>query len=280
MRNVLMLLFAFIVFFGISSQRANAGVPQMINYQGTLTNPSGTEVPNGNYNIEFKIYNVPSGGAALWSEVWNSTTTQVPVVNGIFNVMLGFQTPLPESFFANNPTTYLGMKVGTDTELLPRQLITSVGYAFSAGNGVPRGGVIMWSGAVAQIPAGWALCDGVEQTLADGSKVTPPNLKDKFVVGAGGIYALGANGGAASHVLTVAEMPMHSHGVNDPGHAHSITADNDTDTPWPYGATGNNSDGTVNTNPATTGISLQNAGGGQAHNNLPPYYALAYIMKL
>ena len=73
-----------------------------------------------------------------------------------------------------------------------------------------------------------------------------------------------------------------------------MTADNEVNTPWPYGASGNNSDGIVYTNYATTGITINSTtatnnsttainnstGGGAAHNNMPPYYALALIMKL
>ena len=260
-----------------------AGVPQMINYQGTLTNSGGTAVANGNYSIEFKIYDVASGGTALWTEKWDTTTSQITVVGGNFNAMLGFLTPIPTGFFTDHPVAYLGIKVGTDSEMLPRQQITSVGYAFTSGNGVPKGGIIMWSGAIADIPADWALCDGVERTRSDGTKVTPPDLRDRFVVGAGNGYAVATMGGEATHVLTIDEMPSHNHLVNDPGHKHSSYSRNT--------GTGGDTD-TLNTGTqqtysnvwhsfsATTGISIQNAGGGLAHNNLPPYYALAFIMKL
>jgi len=138
----------------------------MINYQGTLTDKNGISVPNGNYNIEFKIYDVASGGASLWSEKWDlEQRAQVPVVGGIFNVMLGSRARFPQGFLRITRLLISGIKVGTDSEMLPRQQITSVGYAFTAGNGVPKGGIIMWSGAVNQIPSGWALCDGVERTL-------------------------------------------------------------------------------------------------------------------
>lgn len=117
----------------------------------------------------------------------------------------------------------------------------------------PVGGIIMWSGAIANIPWGWALCDGANGT---------PDLRDRFVVGAGSSYAVGATGGEATHTLTTDEMPTH---------AHSYTVISG------QGGTIAMSGGAIyGSYPATTG----SAGGGQAHENRPPYYALAYIMKL
>lgn len=120
-------------------------------------------------------------------------------------------------------------------------------------NLVPVGGILIWSGSSASIPAGWVLCDGGTYSKLDGSgNITTPNLKDRFVVGAGATYAVGASGGAVSHThtisvagtsLTQAQIPNlgitindpgHNHGVNDPGHAHTI--------PGPvYGPGGKNS---------------------------------------
>lgn len=269
-------------------------IPQMINYSGSLTDTGGTPVANGNYNIEFKIYDVASGGASLWSEKWDTTTSQITVVGGIFNVMLGFKDPIPAGFFADHPVTYLGIKVGTDSEMLPRQQITSVGYAFTAGNGVPKGGVIMWSGAIVDIPAGWALCDGNNGT---------PNLRDRFIVGAGSEYAVGATGGEKMHTLIESEMPSHSHTQNlhthiQDAHTHiqnahrhnqaqaqvqsgsgNTVADNSTTNEWTTDSATATNQNTTPTNQNTTATN-QNTGGGAAHENRPPYYALAFIMKL
>jgi microcystin-dependent protein len=269
MKRGLILLFALAALTGFfGAQGAYAGVPQMINYQGTLTNSAGTPVPNGNYNIEFKIYDVASGGAALWSEKWDTTTSQIPVVGGIFNAMLGFQSPIPATFFADHPVTYLGIKVGTDSEMLPRQQITSVGYAFTAGNGVPKRAIIMWSGTIDQIPAGWALCDGNNGT---------PNLKDKFVLGAGGTFP--TTGGEATHTLSIEEMPSHKH--TDLGHAHiEQKYDSSNDGTTQVGGGNGRGSNVTTTSTLSSSANIQNTGGGQPHNNLPPYYALAYIMKL
>ena len=68
--------------------------------------------------------------------------------------------------------------------------------------GVPGGIITMWSGSITDIPLGWALCDGSNGT---------PDLRDRFIVGAGGDYNVGNTGGANSVTLTVAQMPSHSH---------------------------------------------------------------------
>ena len=82
---------------------------------------------------------------------------------------------------------------------------------------IPAGGIIMWSGSVDSIPPGWALCDGRNGT---------PDLRDRFIVGAGGSYDVGDTGGAESVTLTVAQMPQHSHGASSSSagsHTHSIS---------------------------------------------------------
>ena len=133
------------------------------------------------------------------------------------------------------------------------------GSNLSSVPGVPVGGIIMWSGATNNIPSGWALCDGNNGT---------PNLQDKFIVGAGSSYAVAATGGSANAVVI-----QHNHGINDPGHQHTWSrqdAQNDVGyRPWPA------SNKEYKRTTANTG----SAGGGQSHENRPPYYALAYIMK-
>ncbi len=261
----IILLTAVVVLFSVVASYA-VNVPQLINYNGTLTDKNGAPV-TGNFDMVFRIYDAPSGGNVLWSETWNSSTSKVTVVNGTYNVMLGFHNknnntnPLTADFFAQYPTAYLGIKVGTDSEMMPRQQITSVGYAFSAGNGVPKGGIIMWSGAVNQIPAGWALCDGTNGT---------PDLRDRFVVGAGNSYAVAATGGEATHTLTVNEMPSHNHG--------GTTGDYPMVRLGQKASSGNDEPVASQSNNHNHSIPLQ--GGGAAHENRPPYYALAFIMKL
>jgi hypothetical protein len=162
-------------------------------------------------------------------------------------------------------------------------------------NSFPAGGIIMWSGAISAIPSGWNICDGTNGT---------PNLRDRFIVGAGSTYAVGATGGSANatlvshtHTATVSD-PGHSHGVSDPGHSHGINY-------WLGGNPGVNGQALcgadqvlyggfnalpstlgastgISVNGASTGISVSNStqGSSATNANLPPYYALAYIMKI
>lgn len=109
----------------------------------------------------------------------------------------------------------------------------------------------------------------------DATTLTLPDLREQFIRGLGTSEVLGDTGGEAEHVLDLVEMPSHSH--NDTGHTHTeVTA-----TPFPtlvgagapavYAVSG----------VGVTGIGnaiLDNTGGGEAHNNLPPYYVLAYAM--
>ena len=103
---------------------AVADVPQLINLQGVLKDPGGTPVPDGSYSVTFKIYDVPTGGLAIWTE-----TQTVSTSNGLFTVLLGSSTPVPESLFYN-PSRWLGITVGADPEMSPRQQFSSTGYSF------------------------------------------------------------------------------------------------------------------------------------------------------
>lgn len=137
---------------------------------------------------------------------------------------------------------------------------------------LPSGVILLWSGAVINIPSGWVLCDGSNGT---------PDLRGRFVVGAGGAYSPGATGGSANAVV-VAHTHTATSVVTDPGHAHSYNAPSGTDD---GGFSGSVVDNIVpsTTGSNTTGISVAttvlSSGVSGTNANLPPYYALAYIMK-
>jgi hypothetical protein len=108
-----------------------AQVPQLINYQGKLTSPSGAPV-NATVQMVFSIY-ADAGGTTL---LWRETQTAVVVDKGVFNVLLGsvdpVNNPIPYSIF-DGSTRYLGVKVGGDPdEILPRKPIVSVAYAYKS----------------------------------------------------------------------------------------------------------------------------------------------------
>ena len=128
--------------------------------------------------------------------------------------------------------------------------------------GVPSGAIILWSGASNAIPSGYVLCDGNNNT---------PNLQDRFVVGAGNTYAVDATGGSKDATLVShTHNLLYNHGAF--GGSSGAVTPRSGNTPVTPGISGR-----VST--VTTGISIQNAGSGQSHENRPPYYALCYIMK-
>ncbi len=224
--------------------------------------------------------------------------------------------------------------LGTNTTQLATTAFTQAALAAL----IPTGIITLWSGSILTIPSGWALCNGSNGT---------PDLRDRFVVGAGSTYAVGATGGTASNTLTTAQLPSHTHSISasgttsgqsaghthtfsgttsgqsqshthtatvtDPGHSHTISAALAT---GQAGGGVNVLDGgdTRTTSTATTGITVANSnasvdhthtysgttsavsgdhthtvtvtgtsgatGSGTSIENRPPYYALAYIMKL
>jgi len=116
----------------------NAGTsPSTISYQGTLSTAGGTAV-NASVGLIFRLYNVQSGGSALWTE----THTGVPVANGLFNVLLGSITPISSSVW-DNSTVFLGVQVeGDSAELSPREMVSAVPMAMMTTNlTIPDGNI-------------------------------------------------------------------------------------------------------------------------------------------
>lgn len=117
-----------LAFAGAPIVRA-AGIPHMINYQGELTDPNAEPIHDPNLSMTFTFYDAPVDGNSLFSETQN-----VDVNDGLFGLLIGSASGpngIPESVFAGQDV-YLGIQIGTDTEMTPRQKITSVAYAFRA----------------------------------------------------------------------------------------------------------------------------------------------------
>lgn len=112
----------------VASSGAVADVPKLINYQGKLTDPHG-RVIDGKVDITVRIYSGSLGGIALFSE----SHPAVLVTGGIFHILLGSRTigGVPSTVFAGK-TRYLGVAVGADAEMTPRQQLTSAPYAYVA----------------------------------------------------------------------------------------------------------------------------------------------------
>jgi len=131
-----------------------------------------------------------------------------------------------------------------------------------SGSGFPSGGIIVWSGAVSAIPAGWVICDGNNST---------PNLTDRFVIHAsadsGATYDVGDTGGSlttGTSTLSIAQLAAHTHTYSQPV----------------AGARDGDNQSSVRT--VSAGVATGSTGGGATHTHastIAPYYALAYIMK-
>jgi len=289
-------------------------VPKLINYQGYLTDNGGNAL-NGDYDMTFKVFNGVT-------EHWTEDQVDITVTDGVFNVLLGAVTPIDWV-----PGADCSLEVTVEGEaIVPKTPLASVPYAY---NGVPVGGIILWSGAIVDIPDGWALCDGNNGT---------PNLADRFVVGAGNLYSVGDNGGSASVTLTVANLPGHTHSFSAStstignhthscgtagNHRHSLSggstnSDSHSHTYFrptstyrvSYGGSTNvfrssgsnyytstdthshslsgytqydgnhsHSIGSAGGHSHTVSGTTGSTGSGTPFGNLPPYYALAFIMK-
>lgn len=243
-----------------------------VNYQGFLTDSGGTPV-NGAVDIAFRLYSVDSGGTALWTE----TQTGVPVGDGLFSVLLGSVQPLSQSLFEQNATLWLGIAVGADQEMTPREQLSSAPFALSGS--VPAGVIVMWSGPLSAIPQGWALCNGSNGT---------PNLSDRFITGVASGENPGATGGSNTVTLTASQLPAHTHAFTTStggSHSHGTHIENNDDF-----EDGNNQGGVDNVsgngmsttsdgNHSHSGTT-NSTGSGAAFDIRPSYFKLAFIMKL
>jgi hypothetical protein len=191
--------------------------------------------------------------------------------------------------FTGTPTAPTAT-AGTNTT----QLATTAFATAAASAAFPLGGIILWSGSVAAIPATWQLCNGTNGT---------PDLRDKFIVGAGSTYAVNATGGSANAVV-VSHTHTATSTASGGNHHHLLywagsSGSENSGSSALYAATrGEFGSSYYNQNVAPTGnvantirsasadatptvsTSISTEGSSGVNANLPPYYALCYIQKM
>jgi microcystin-dependent protein len=250
-------------------------VPLLMNYQGYLTDAAGRSL-SGYYTMTVRLYD--DVAAPITATLWSETHVSVAVRSGRFGLPLGSVTPLPEDLFST-PDRYLGVTVHPHAEMVPRQRLASVPYAFRAD--VPAGTVVAFVGT--DVPDGWLPCDGspVSRSLypalfsaistawgsGDGSTTfNLPDLRGRGPIGAGqgaGLTnrTLAQIGGEEAHTLTVDQMPAHRHSV--------------TSVVWegPGGWSG----GGWASDPLA--VDTTSVGGSQPHNTMQPFAVVNFIIK-
>lgn len=222
----------------------------MSNYTKATNFAAKDALPSGNSGKIIKGTEIDTEFNSIASAISSKADTNSPTFTG---------TPLATT--ASSGTN--------NTQIATTAFVTTAIAAATAAL-VPAGMIMIWSGSVGSIPSGWVLCNGSNST---------PDLRDKFVIGAGSSYAVNGTGGSKDAVVV---SHTHTATVTDPGHNHTYNT---------YGqlnvGTGSGTDvfaipvTSANTGSKVTGISVSNSTEGVSGNNanLPPYYALCYIMK-
>jgi microcystin-dependent protein len=246
-----------------------AALPSAITNGGLIVSSSGSVyiAPNANLVPYFQSYTDLSS---------NYLYFQKNISNSFYDLGLKIGSVSVWNISSDGTANFSGIITNTVTQPASNDSSTKVpttawvqSAITSTSGAVPLGTIVMWSGT--SIPYNWQLCDGSNGT---------PDLRDRFIVGAGSSYLVGNTGGQNSVTLSISQLPSHSHVVNDPGHHHQY------DKSGTEQATGNDnlrgSDQYTSTNTTThiTGITIAATGDGNSHENRPPYYALSYIMRM
>ncbi len=285
-------------------------IPSSITYQGALKQ-SGLPA-SGNKNMLFRITN--QDGTQVY---WSSGNMSVPVSNGLFSAHVSptgvdWQnvTPYIEASVEGqlllprepvNATVYASISnTIVDGAITPAKVASGYGL-------VASGTLVAYAGV--NPPTGWLLCDGsaVSRTTYaslfsaigtswgagdGGSTFNLPDFRRRVPVGSGGTGSsvlantVGSTGGEETHSLTIGEIPAHNHGINDPGHAHAYSGGANAVvllySGGSYGALNGVQNGVIRTgvDSNTTGITIQNNGGGGAHNIMQPSAVVNFIIKI
>jgi hypothetical protein len=246
----------------------------MANYIKATNFTAKDALPSGNAGKIIKGTEIDVEYTAIATAIASKADTNSPTFTG---------TPLAPT--ANSGTN--------NTQLATTAFVTTAVAA-----SFPTGGIIMWSGSIASIPSGWALCNGSNGT---------PDLRNRFIVGAGSAYAVDATGGSADAIV-VSHTHTASTTISESAHQHFVAANQASGpagTPnlsssqyvsyfgqggsqgfnESYAFQGVSTAATLGlSSSATTGATgattVSSTGSSGTNANLPPYYALAYIMKL
>ncbi len=232
----------------------------MSNYVKATNFTAKDSLPSGNSGKIIKGSEIDTELTAVASAVSSKADLNSPALTG---------TPTAPTASTGTNTTQLATTAFVQTAL---------SGAFSAGM------IMMWSGTIATIPSGWVLCNGSNST---------PDLRNKFVIGAhsdtaGVAYSTvtGSNtqSGGSKDAIAVSHTHTATSSVTDPGHQHNVrTYRGSAPDNWISGSFSNAQVETYSTETATTGITVSttiaSAGSSGTNANLPPYYALAFIMK-
>jgi hypothetical protein len=228
---------------------------------------TGIVVPNG------AIVSVWSDGTNIALQNQNSVTPTA----GTNNTQVATTAFVATSFAPLASPTFTGIPLApTAAVTVNTTQLATTAFVHSV---LPKGTILLWSGAQAAIPTGWTLCDGTLST---------PNLRDRFVVGAGTTYAVAATGGSANAIVVSHQHTYSSTtGGQSADHSHGYTgsqADNGDPGTFVLTTTTQNwgtvtSSGTSNGHTHAVSGTTDAAGAAGTNANLPPYYALCYIMK-
>jgi len=210
-------------------------------------------------------------------------------IRAVMSHLKNFQDGSSGDSFTNSGTLAitggltLDGSAGTSGQVL---LSAGSGNTPTWGNAFVTGMIMMWSGTIATIPSGWYLCDGTNST---------PDLRNKFIVAADAddagaakttVTGSATQTGGSKDAIVVSHTHTATSSVTDPGHTHIMKSGGGAGANYPDNnpADGNNIlNSGAPTESATTGItvatSISTTGSSGTNANLPPYYALAFIMK-
>jgi hypothetical protein len=231
--------------------------------------------PYGNGQQFFDDNGVPLAGGLIYTYQAGSSTPLVTYTENSGNIananpiVLDASGRTPQQIWLLTGFSYKFVLQNADGVLVQTldNIYPILQNAPSIAPAVPAGCILLWSGSTGSVPAGFLICDGTNGT---------PDLRDRFIIGAGNSYAVNATGGTADAVVV---SHTHAAAVTDPGHSHSTYIANASTVLTPNNGVSVVGAGVTGT--STTGISVTNASAGVSgvNANIPPYYALAYIQK-